>query len=123
MPSEWRAITLHPRQSLSRLQGQVAWGVGWASQGQRSEKSTQGRSGGEGSQESQWRDHGRFRGDTRSGRGDTTTFQAFQVRGIVQDETDENQSHNIWILSTQVRGFQRIGGGTAQLSQVGPPQV
>ena len=75
------------------------------------------------SQESQWRDQGRFRGDTRSGRGDTTTFQAFQVRGIVQDETDENQSHGIWILSTQVRGFQRLGGGTAQLSRVGPPQV
>ena len=102
--------------------GLVAWGAGCASQGQRSEKSTQGRSGGEGSQES-WRDHGRFRGDTRSGRGDSTSFQAFQVRGIVQDEADENQSHDVWILSTQVRGFQCLGGGTAQLSRVGPPQV
>ena len=96
--------------------------MGCASQGQRSEKLMQGCSGGEGSQES-WRDHGRFRGDTRSGRGDLTSFQAFQVRRIVQDEADENQSHDVWILSTQVRGFQGLGGGTAQLSRVGPPQV
>ena len=99
MPSEWRATTLHSRQTLSRLQGLVAWGVGCASQGQHSEKSMQGRSGGEGSQESQWRDHGRFCGETRSGRGDTTTFQAFQVQGIVQDETDKNQSQDLWILN------------------------
>ena len=85
MLSQRRSISLHSRQSLSRLQGLVAWGVGGASQGQRTEKSTQGRSGGESSQES-WRDHGRFRGDTRSGRGDSTSFQAFHVRGIVQDE-------------------------------------
>ena len=100
------------------------WGLDSASQGQCAEDTTQGRSGGEGDEESQWtRDHGRFCGNPCSGIGSTTTFQARQLRRVVQVETDEDQSHEFWILSTEVRAFQSFSGGMAQLSRVGPPQV
>ena len=81
------------------------------------EKSSQGRCRGESSEERKW-DHGRFGGVTRTKR--RFSYQAYQIRRYVQGQAVEN-SHKF--LSTQVRGFQHHGGGTAQLPRVGPPQV
>ena len=118
MPLEWRATDLYSRQSLSRLQGLVAWGVGCSSQGQRSEDTTQGRRCGVGGEESQrtWC-HGRLHRNPRSGRYASIPLQAFQQRRVVQDQTNQDKSHKFWVLGTEVRGFY---GGMAQLSRVGP---
>ena len=69
------------------------------------------------SEEGKW-DDGRFDGITRTkGR---FSYQGCQVPRFVQGQAVKN-SHKF--LATQVRGFQRHGGGTAQLPRVGPPQV
>ena len=45
-------------------------------------------------------------------------LQAFQQRRVVQGQTNQDKSHEFWVLGTEVHGFY---GGTAQLSRVGPP--
>ena len=49
-----------------------------------------------------------------------TPSKRTKVQRFVQGQAVEN-SHKF--LSTQVRGFKCLGGGTAQLPRVGPPQV
>ena len=70
---------------------------------------------GESSEEGNW-DDGWLGGITRT-KG-LFSYQAYQVQGFVQGQAVED-SHKF--IATQVRGFQRHGGGTAQLPRVGPP--
>ena len=115
MSVERRTDPLYSRQALSRVQRLAAWGLGSSSQGQCSEDATQGRGCGEGGEESQWtRDPGRFRRNPCSWRAATTSFQAGQQRRVVQVEMEQDQSHEFWVLWTEVRGF---CGGTAQRSR------
>ena len=114
----WMMVCLSALKTvLSRVSRLAARSLDSASQGYSTEKSPQGRCRGESREEGNW-DDGRLGGITRTkGR---FSYQAYQVRRFVQGQAVEI-GHKF--IATQVRGFQRHGGGTAQLPQVGPPQV
>ena len=60
----------------------------------------------------------RFRRNPCSWRDATTPFQTGQQQRVIQGKTDQDQSHEFWVLWTEVCGF---CGGTAQLPRVGLP--
>ena len=107
--------SLYSRQSLSSVWRLAARSLDSARQGYSTEKWPQGRCRGESSEEGNWW---------------TTRWNYTHQGTLFLPSVPSPRSHlrpsgqdSREFIATQVRGFQRLGGGTAQLPWVGPPQV